>query len=89
MYIAHTSNNLFFSLVDSGYAMFALSSRDKTNHSTETYILYCYDGTIKERKKKLDIKNILFCALCSCVLVFVVDGGVVVVVVVVVVFQLS
>lgn len=53
MYIAHTSNNLFFSLVDSGYAMFALSSRDKTNHSTETYILYCYDGTIKERKKKI------------------------------------
>ncbi|KAG7223872.1 hypothetical protein INR49_015128 [Caranx melampygus] len=55
--------------------MFALSSRDRTNRSTETSILYCYNGTIKE---KLDIKNILFCALCSCVGGVVDVGGVVV-----------
>lgn len=76
MYIAHTSN-LFFSPVNSGDAVFALSSRDKTSRSTDTSILYCYIGTIKE--KKLDIKNFLFLVLCvRCV---VVDG--------VVVFQFS
>lgn len=66
MYIAHTSD-LFFSPVVSGYAMFALSSRDKTNRSTDTSILCCYNGTIK--RKKLDIKKHLLRALCSCVLV--------------------
>lgn len=82
MYTAHTSD-LFFSPGDSGYAMFALSSRDKkkqkkkTNRSTETSILYCcYNGTIK--RKQLDIKNIH--ALCSCVLLVVLLFSVVIVV---------
>lgn len=67
MYIAHTSD-LFFSPVDSGYAMFALSSRNKTNRSTETSILYCYNGKIIKEKNWI-LKKFFFCALCSCVLV--------------------
>lgn len=62
MYIAHTAN-LFFSPVDSEYVMFALSPRDKTNRSTETSILYCYNGTIKREKRLFKT------FLCSCVLV--------------------
>lgn len=38
--------------------LFALSSRDKTNRSTDTSILCCYNKTINA--KKLDIKNNLF-----------------------------
>lgn len=66
MYIAHTSNNLFFSSVDSGYAVFALSSRDKTNCSTETSRLYCYNGTIKEKNSILKLLFVLCVHVCRC-----------------------
>lgn len=63
--ILHTHRDLFFSPVDSGYAVFARSSRDRTNRSTDTSILCCYNGTIKE--KNWILKTFFFCALCSCV----------------------
>lgn len=49
--------------------MFALKSRDKTNRSIKTSILYCSNETIKN--KELDMKPICVCALCSCVSVVV------------------
>lgn len=50
MYTAHTSD-LFFSPGDSGYAMFALSSRDKKNKKKLTAALrrpYCTVVTMEQ-----------------------------------------
>ena len=82
MYIAHTSD-LFFSPVDSGYVMFALSSRDKKKQTKKTIAAlihpYCVVTMEQIKRQNWILKTFFLCALCSCVLVLVV---------VVVVFQL-